>query len=328
MRRRAFVAGALAMPFVARAATAEKLTIISPGAFGIDFAEIMNAVSGGHLARAGFDPTLLGVVGQASANNQVIAGQASFTRSAALDLFLAAGAGKPPLISVATLFQASTFHVISPANKPIRGAEEFAGKTVGVVSVKGTTELLLDLMLRKVGIPREQVARVAVGNNPGELQLVEQGRIDCFIASVSVVAALSGMGADVEVWNTDRYAPMPSQCWVTTPDVIARDPDMVVRFLRALNASCQEMISGDDAAILARISHDFDIPGARNPGSLLAVIQAMKKLWLSQGEPALLHNIPALWQAGGEAVRDAGIAPVPDVTAFYTETFIDQTLKG
>jgi hypothetical protein len=88
------------------------------------------------------------------------------------------------------------------------------------------------------------------------------------------------------------------------------------------------MISGDDAAILARISHDFDIPGARNPASLIAVMQAMKKLWLSQGEAALLHNIPALWQAGGEAVRGAGIAPVPDVTAFYTETFVDQALKG
>ncbi len=309
------LAGAFALGRPARAA--EPLTVITPGGFGIDFMEAMNAVAGGHLAAQGFAPTLLGANGQAAATNQVLAGQAKFTRASALDLFLAAQGGPPPVMAIATLYQASTFHVISRADRPIRDAADFAGKTVGVVSVKGTTELLLDLMLTSAGIPKERVARAAVGNNPGALALIDAGRIDCFIASVSVVARLGAERASVLVWSTDRYAAMPSQVWITTQGTLALEPDTVTRFLRALSASCHELLTGDFDTLLARMAARFEIPGIRSPAELRAVKEAITPLWLSQGEANLLRNVPELWAHGAAAVNTAGIAKVADATAFY-----------
>jgi ABC-type nitrate/sulfonate/bicarbonate transport system substrate-binding protein len=328
--RRALLAAA-GLLFASRSArAAEPLTIITPGGFGIDHMDAMNAVAGGHLAREGFAPTLLGGNGQSAATNQVLGGQASFTRAASLDLFLAAAAapeGKPPLISIATLYQASTFHVISSSARPIGEAADLAGKTVGVVSVKGTTELLLDLILAQASIPAAKVARVVVGNNPGALNLIEAGRIDCFIASVSVVARLHSDGAKVEVWSTDRYVPMPSQCWIATGATLAREPDTVVRFLRALSASCHELLSGDFDALLTRMGQQFDIPGIRNRADLIAVKKAITPLWLSQGEGALLRNVPELWAKGAAEVSEAGIAKPGDPAAFYTNVFVDEALR-
>ena len=68
------------------------------------------------------------------------------------------------------------------------------GKTVGVVSVGGSTEQLLDIMLRAVGMTKADVSIKVVGNSPGVLQFVRQGRIDCFINSVGVVVALQTAG--------------------------------------------------------------------------------------------------------------------------------------
>jgi ABC-type nitrate/sulfonate/bicarbonate transport system substrate-binding protein len=318
-------AGAVLAPRVARAA--EPLTIITPGGFGIDHMDAMNAVAGGHLAREGFAPTLLGGNGQSAATNQVLAGQASFTRASALDLFLAAAAaGAPPIVSIATLYQASTFHVISRAGKPIADAAALAGKTVGVVSVKGTTELLLDLILAQAGIPRESVARVVVGNNPGAVNLIDAGRIDCFIASVSVVVRLQSDGTKIEFWSTDRYAPMPGQVWIATPATLAQSPDTVVRFLRALTASCRELLTGDFDMLLARMTRMFDIPGARDPADLRAVKEAVTKLWLTEGADNLMRNVPSLWAKGAAEVTAAGIAKPGDPAAFYTNGPIDKAL--
>ena len=114
LRRRALLAAASAAPLLAALPrsghAAEPLTIITPGGFGIDHMDAMNAVAGGHLAREGFAPTLLGGNGQAAATNQVLGGGAKYTRASSLDLFQAAAAagGVPPLVSIATLYQAST----------------------------------------------------------------------------------------------------------------------------------------------------------------------------------------------------------------------------
>jgi NitT/TauT family transport system substrate-binding protein len=324
--RRTALALLAALPASARADTPH-VTVVTPGA-GIDHFEAMNLVSGGHLAAQGLDGQILSANGQAPANNQVIAGQAQFTRSSALDLFLAAKGGPPPLVAIATLYQGSTFHVISPSEKPIARAEDLEGKTVGVVSVKGTTELLLDLMLRRVGIASDRVRREAVGNNPGALALVQQGRIDAFIASVSVVVALRERRAAVEVWNTDHYAPMPSQAIVTTPALIAEQPDLVVRYLRALDASCRELLGGDLDAITTRLAKTFDIQGVRDRTATIATEREVMKLWLTQGRANLLRNVPSLWAEGAREVQQAGLAQVGDPTRFYTNALIEQARRA
>ncbi len=333
--RRDFLKGGIALgaavtgfPAIVTAQAREPLTIMTPFGFISDFIEMMNCVSGGHLAKEGFDAKLLGGQGTAQATQQLIAGQVQFIRSASIDQIRAVAASSAPLVCFSTLYQASTFNMVSLKDKPIRSAEDLKGKTVGVVSVGGTTEIFLDLMLNKVGLKKEDVKREVTGNSPGALQLVEQGRVDCFIASIQVVVTLRRMNEAIEVWSTDRYAPMPSQGYVTTQAIIDQKPEMMTRFMRAMKNSVDEIMTQPLKPIIERAAKDFDIPGLKDMDTLIAVNETSRKeLWLSEGPENLLRNVPKLWTAGVEALRSGGVADVKNAESLYTNRFVDAVIR-
>lgn len=319
----------IGMPAIVRAQAGEPMTFFTPFGFISDFIEIMNAQSGGHFRAQGFNARVLGGQGTAQAIQQLVAGQADFIRAASIDQMRAAVQTGAPLVAISTLYQGSTFHVVSPRDRPVTRAEDFRGKTVGLVSVGGTTDTFLDLMLNRVGIPRSEVRTEVTGNSPGALQMVRAGRVDCFMSAINVVVTLERAGERIEAWSTDRYAPMPSQCFVTTRDVIQRKPDSVVRFLRAMHASVQELMTQSLRPIFERASRDFEIPGIRDIDSLVAVAEAAKdRLWLSQGPENLMRNVPRLWRDGAEALRASNVVNVPDVDALYTNEFIDRVVRA
>jgi ABC-type nitrate/sulfonate/bicarbonate transport system substrate-binding protein len=340
MRRRQVLGGAAglvaassvlgAMRDSARAApapatpAAAAVTVLTPFGFIIDFLEIMNAQAGGHFAANGIDATVLGAGGAAAAIQQLAAGRCQFSRGAAIDAMRAVAAQNLDLVSIATLFQGSTFVVISAADKPIRTAEDLRGKRIGVVSIGGTTENFLDLMLTKAGIGKAETPREVVGNNPGAFALIGQGRIDGFIATMNVASALRGSGARIETFSTDKYAPMPSQIYLTTRAIVDARPDLCRGFVRAIRASVEEIIKGPVAPLLDRAAKSFDIPGMRDRAALAQTVADDIPLWLSQGDGNLMRNVPALWKSARDSLVAAGLAQIGDETRLYTNVFVDQ----
>ncbi len=318
--------GALAVAGPARAAL--PAIVVTPYGFIVDFLEMMNASSGGHFKAAGLDAQVLGAGGAAAAVQQLAAGRCQFTRSAAIDIMKAMSAQRDlALVSIATIFQGSTFFVISSAAKPIEKAEDMRGKRMGVVSIAGTTENFLDLMLKKVGVPKTEVPREVVGNNPGSFALIQQGRIDGFIATSNVVEVLQQQKAPVLAWSTDRYAKMPSQSYFTTQAIIDKQPDLVLAFVRALKASADEMVRGPLEPILDRAAMQYEIPGIRDKPGLVRTVRGDIDLWLSEGPQNLMRNVPALWQSARDSLAEAGLADIPDVTKVYTNRFVDEAAR-
>ena len=301
---------------------------MTPFGFIPDFLEMMNMVRAASLAQQGFAPTLLGGQGAVVTAQQLMTGAVSFVRLTAIDEFVAVAKGAA-FVCVATLYQGSTFHVISAKDKPINAAEDFKGKTVGVVSVGGSTEQLLEIMLRSAGMTKADVTTQVVGNSPGAMQYVRQGRIDCFINSIGVVVALQTADEPIVHWPTDRYAPMPSQIYVTTRDDDREEARNGGRVSQSPEGSTEDMLHGDLKAIFQRAGRDFDIPGMKNLDELVALMQfIMANPWMSQGRENFLRNMPELWAKADKGIRGAGIAAVPNVDALYTNTFIEQALKA
>jgi ABC-type nitrate/sulfonate/bicarbonate transport system substrate-binding protein len=259
---------------------------------------------------------------------QLIAGQAKFTRASGLDIARAVYAANAPLLVVATLYQGSNWYVISHKDKPIRTALDMKGKKMGVVSVNGTTENFLDLMLTSAGVKPEETPREAVGNSPAAFQFIKQGRIDGFIAAFSVAIALREAKEPFEFFTSDKYAPMPSQVYATTREVAEKEPDLVVRFLKGLKASVDDLLTLDYNVVLDRIAKDFEIPGIRNRAPLIAIAREAKDLWFTEGRENLMRNVPALWQKGADAINRSGLFKVDDIGRLYTNRFIDAALKS
>ncbi|MFT8244871.1 ABC transporter substrate-binding protein [Roseomonas sp. BN140053] len=329
--RRRVALGLLAAPALlasrgARAQAGEKLTLITPFGFIVDFLEMMNAVAGEHLKRQGFDPVLLGGSGSAQAIQQVVTGQARMLRISGIDMMKAVSQANLPLISVATIYQAGGFYLISHKDKPLPDIAAVNGKRIGVVSVGGSTENFLDLMLRKGGFDPTATRREVVGNNPAALGLVQAGRIDGFIASTNVVEALTEQKAAFEAWPTDRYAPMPGQCYVVRRDTAEREGPLLVRTLKAMRGSAEELLAPDVSPMIRRASREFEIPGIRNLPATVRTFEASRRAWLTEGRENLLRNVPALFANGAAELTDAGIARLPDPTILYTNRFVDEAL--
>jgi ABC-type nitrate/sulfonate/bicarbonate transport system substrate-binding protein len=172
------------------------------------------------------------------------------------------------------------------------------------------------------------VPREVVGNNPGSFALIQQGRIDGFIATSNVVEVLQQQKAPVVAWSTDRYAKMPSQSYFTTQAVIDKQPELVLAFVKAMKASADEMIRGPLEPILDRAAAQFEIPGIRDKPGLILTVKGDITLWLSEGPQNLMRNVPALWDSAQVNLTEAGLATIPDITKLYTNRFVDEAAKG
>ncbi|MDB5406631.1 MAG: Tat (Twin-arginine translocation) pathway signal sequence [Rhodospirillales bacterium] len=334
--RREFLAGAAVVgaaatgtPFLIGASrAAEPMVFVLPLSFVPDFIDVMNAYSGGHFARQGIDAKLIGATSGAQGMQLLVTGQAQFGRGSALDEIRAAAQKSPP-IGIATINQGSSFRIISLQDRPVQKAEDFKGKTVGIISNGSPTEIFLDLMLAKVGLNKSDAERQATGGTAGAIEYLKKGRVDCFISSLSVVVALEQAGEKIVYWSTDRYAPMPGNIYMTTPEVVVARPDLVVHCLHALKASIDELMTQPTAPLFERAAKDFDIPGLQNLDTQVVYLRrVVAEAWLSQGRENLLRNIPSLWASGVEALRSAAIVDIKDPTGLYTNRFIDEALRA
>ena len=330
-RRRVLVgaaaaAGAVACPALMRsAAAAEKLVFMTPFGISIDFLEMENAVSGGFWAKQGLDASVVGAPGTSVALSQVISGQAQFGMCSGMDYMRAVATKGAPLMAVATINQRPIFSVVSLKDKPVRNGQDFAGKTVGILSFGGTTDTYVDLIAGRSGIKRSDLKVVVAGNSPGEVELIRQGRIDCFVCTFAVLFELQRQNAPIEAWGVDRYAPSPGQVYWTHRDLVSKQPDYVLRVLRGLKASVDEIIAGPIEPIVVRVARDFELPGSKDPQNLANLEAAVAKdYWLAEGKQNLFRNLPSLYQAAADALREVGIADIRDPDSYYTNKFVDQ----
>ncbi len=328
--RRRFLAGALAAvaaPAIVRSArAAEKVTLITPFGYDIDFIDMMNAYSGGHFAKEGLDAQVLGAPGTVQHIQQILAGQADFGRFSGIDFIRVVATKDAPLKAVATTRQDSGFHLVSPRDKPVKSGADLKGKQVGILSYGGTTETMIEVMLAKAGMAKDDAKLLVTGNSPGEVDLIHEGRIDCFICTYAVFFALKESGQPLEFLRVDEFVPAPGQVWHGTRATIEQKPELTLKVLRALKASVDEMLTHPLEPIFARAAKDFEIPGAKDiPLLARQETQAIADNFYYKGQKdTLFRNVPALWQSGCDALRQVGFADVKDPSVLYTNEFVDK----
>jgi ABC-type nitrate/sulfonate/bicarbonate transport system substrate-binding protein len=331
--RRKFLATAAAgaalggFPAILRhARAAEPVTLITPFGYDADFIDMMNAYSAGHFAKEGLDAKVLGGRGTVQALQAIIAGEAQFTRFSGIDYIRAVASKHAPLMAAATLRHNLGFHIISATDKPVRTGADLKGKTVGLLSVGGSTETYIDVIRAQAGVPKSDVKLIVAGNSPGEVELIRKGRIDCFICTFSVAFAIKQMKEPVVYLDVDDLVPAPGQVFIGTRDTIATKSALAIKVLRALKASMDEIMTSPIRPIFERCAKDFEIPGIKDLDRMVALQkETIKVNWLGQyGSKNLLRNIPAQWQAGCDALRSVGIVDVKDPTTLYTNALVDK----
>ena len=67
------------------------------------------------------------------------------------------------------------------------------------------------------------------GNSPGEVDLIRQGRIDCFICTYSVAFALRQTKEPLEYFSVDSRCQRRARCFHATRATLEQKPDLCSR---------------------------------------------------------------------------------------------------
>ena len=308
------------------AQTSRRMTYVTPFSHILAFADVLNAKGGGFFEREGLDVTIEQGRGSAMAVQQVLGGGALLSRTGVGDHIRASSRpGGSDLVAVGTISQGSPFYVISTVAKPIRTPEEMAGKTIGVLSVGGATEIVLDVMLQARGVDRTRVSRQTAPNSPAGLQLIEQGRIDAYVVSAGVPVALQATNTPHVSWNTDTVAPIPGQCYIARRTTLAQNGDVVVRFLRAVKRSLDDMLADTSLTKTLANLKSFEIAEMGNATLAPLILRNEMQFWLTSGRNNLLRNVPEHWQRGYDLMAAAGFAPTGvRAETLFTNEFVDR----
>lgn len=305
-------------------AAMKEINFITPFGYLIGFAPTLYAVSGGFFEKEGLDVTIQGGKGSAMAVQQVLAKQVAVSRTGGVDLIRAAHGQNAPIKSIATVTQSSPMFMISDEKAPINGPEDMKGKTIGVTSNGGLAENLLDMILEDAGIDSSTINREAVGNSPGAFGLIDQGKIDAYIASMGTVVKLQSDGLPIVSWNTDEFAPIPGQIYAAHNDVIAEDPETMLAFIKAVNNSMNALFEAEDLKPILESMRMFEIRDLADLDVAEKALRAEMNLYESEGRENLLRNMPERWQGAMDRMAKAGLVEPGDASKYYTNEFVDQ----
>ena len=308
-----------AIPVWSRSAVAaEKIVYLTPFGFLMGFAETMFAQTGGFFAKHGLDVEIRGGRGSAMAVQQIAAGNVLISRTGGTDMIKAV-AKDPNIVAFGEVFQRDIFFVISAADKPLTEPQQFAGKTIGVVSIGGATENILNMMLAKEGIAADSVKREPTGEGPGPFELIGQGRIDAYIATYSTVAQLKADKRPFVAWSVDKVAPSPGQVYIASKKSIAERPEVLANFLRGVYDALGVMTAAKELKpIIESMDGSYQIVERNKPDGgeriLALTIDAFRPVYRDK-----FASDPAGWTSAYDLMVKAKIIePMPNAS-FYTD---------
>ncbi|WP_194461739.1 ABC transporter substrate-binding protein [Microbacterium album] len=210
------------------------------------FTPEMFAYAGGYFEKHGLDVELQAVQGSSAAIQSLLGGAATITRASTVDLFPPLEQGQP-LTAVGTMAYKSNLRVISADSNPVESTSDMEGEVMGMGSIGGTSEKMLDLALDAGGVDRDSVTRQAVPVTGATFELVKQGQLAGYIVSLDTSIQIGQQNADAIVTDAGLGDAPDMQAWVTTSANL-EDPEKVAQieaFLAAIKEAVQFVI--DDA---------------------------------------------------------------------------------
>jgi len=245
----------------------------------------------------------------------VIAGTAQFGVAQPADQILARAAGTP-LRSIAAIYRRSPVAFIALADTGITRPEDFVGKKIR--SAK-TLDLTLRALTARVGLRPDQYETVYLTSDVALFASGDPAVWGAFVNAFILTVQRAGYQINI-IYPDDYGIHFYGDVLVTTDDLIARDPDLVLRFVRATLKGWTYAVENPGAigAIVAAYNAelDQDLEIAKMAASIPLV---------NTGEDFIGWMRPELWAGMERTLREQGVLTAPlDVTQAYTLDFLQQ----
>lgn len=295
------------------------------------FTPEMYAYSSGIFEEHGLDVQLQPVQGTAAAIQTLLGGATPITRVSTVDVMTGMEAGQP-IVAVGTQAYRSNLRVISTESNPIESAADMEGKTIGLGSIGGTSEKMLNFALDDADVPRDSVTRQAVPVTAATYELVKQGQLDGYVVSLDTSIGIVNQNDDAISSPAGLIDAPERQVWITTQSNLENPDrvDQIERFLAAIKEATQAIIDdaeNDFANVLAtlRDSGDWDFAALTDDAvAIEALTTYTTETWIdSTGAVGLLENDVDYWELTYDAYVESGLLEGgADPTAWITDELL------
>jgi NitT/TauT family transport system substrate-binding protein len=216
------------------------------------------ALHGGHFAAEGLDVTVTTAGGGRTTTSTLLDGSTTISLGGIMRSLGLADSGGPFLPHFAEVNSRNGFFLVSREPRPGFRWSDLAGKTVISFAEAPTPWQCLLTVLRREGVDPKSVtiqrdlpvAEAVAAFRAGHGDFLEQ-------AQPTVEELLVDGAAHLVASMGEATGPLPFSSYMTTWDTLRRDPDLVLRFTRALYAAQRFIGSHDAKAIAAVIAPAF-----------------------------------------------------------------------
>jgi ABC-type nitrate/sulfonate/bicarbonate transport system substrate-binding protein len=224
-----------------------------------------------------------------------------------------------PLVSIALIGQRGQQAYVALSSSGLETPRDWAGHKVGF---KGTPPPDLLAMLDAVGLAEDDVELINVGFDP---RVLTEGLVDVYpVFNSNEPYLLRSWGYDLREWQADDYGiPTLGLTYVTTPDIIGKDPERIERFLRAALRGIAYVEEHPDEAV--EIVMKYAGPET-DPDHMRFMLDTELKDAHSEmtDAPGIGWQTVEQWQALHDSLLKYGALAAPvDVNTAFTNQFLD-----
>ncbi len=250
---------------------------------------------------------------------QVVARQVEFGIDAS-DRVLKHRSEGEPVVAIAIIYRRNPLVFVSMADSGIERPADFLGRTV---ALSGYGELQFAAVMSRLGLDIHQV----------EFAPYEYDYRSFYSGNVDVTSGYSTGGlirmrqAGYElnlIWPSDYGVHMYADTLITTDEVIAENPDLVTRFLRATLRGWREAIEEPEAAVEATLKYAREADAELQTQMMEASVPLVHT-----GEDHIGWMRAEVWQGTHDILLEQGLLAGPlDVDEVYTIEFLQQVYGG
>lgn len=247
--------------------------------------------------------------------DQVVSGKNTFGVASADEVLVARSQGKP-VKAVAVIYRISPLIFMSVDGMQLRQPEDLIGKKLSISAGQGTWTL--KAMLSRAGID-EGLVELEQASTFDTLECLESADVcDAYYIDGLLRADMQNRNPSV-LWPGDFGVPFYADVLFTTDDLIAKDPDLVQRFVRATVLGWQQAIESPQEAVNATLAVDPEL----DPDFQLRAMQASIPL-VDTGLVQIGSMDSDIWQLMYEILLEQNVITSPfNIASAYTSTFVD-----
>ena len=216
------------------------------------------AIHGGHLAAEGLEIALTTAAKGGGTVDALLNGNADLALGGLMRSFELLERGGPRLVHFAAVNDRNGFFLLSREPRPRFAWSDLVGRTVISFGGAPTPWLCMQAVLRRHGVDPARVTFICELSTPDAVATFRAGKADFLEHGPPVADRLIADGAGHLVASMgEATGPVPFSSFMATPQMLRRERDVFVRFVRGLCRAQRWMSAATAAEIAAVIAPAF-----------------------------------------------------------------------